>query len=138
MALIFFPGKMNGELDTDALHAGMPAIDTKWVSQVWIRQNFREDGQPSVPVPDTERTLVGPLHKGWYRGHCLAGDDIYEAVMTVPEAKQWAEANPQCFGFTINSTHRDVEGPIRVWFKSRLEVLYNETWWTYSTGRGME
>ena len=37
-ALIFFPGFMNGELDTDALHAGMPAVDTKWVSQVWIRQ----------------------------------------------------------------------------------------------------
>ena len=49
-ALIFFPGFMNGELDTDALHAGMPAVDTKWVSQVWIRQYFREDGQPSSPV----------------------------------------------------------------------------------------
>ena len=49
-ALVFFPGFMNGELDTDALHAGMPAVDTKWVSQVWIRQSFREDGQPSAPV----------------------------------------------------------------------------------------
>ena len=34
MGLIFFPGFMNGELDTDALHAAMPASDTKWVSQV--------------------------------------------------------------------------------------------------------
>lgn len=51
-ALIFFPGFMNGELDTDALHAGMPAVDCKWVSQVWIRQSFREDGQPSVPVSE--------------------------------------------------------------------------------------
>jgi prolyl 4-hydroxylase len=49
-ALIFFPGFMNGDLDTDALHAGMPAISTKWVSQVWIRQSYREDGQPSMPV----------------------------------------------------------------------------------------
>ena len=49
-AVIFFPGFMNGELDTDALHAGMPAVDTKWVSQVWIRQSYREDGQPSSPV----------------------------------------------------------------------------------------
>ena len=71
---------MNGQLDTEALHAGMPAIDTKWVSQVWIRQTFREDGQPSVPVPDSERTLVGPLHKGFYRGHCLAGDDVHEGA----------------------------------------------------------
>ena len=58
-AVIFFPGFMNGELDTDALHAGMPAVDTKWVSQVWLRQSFREDGQPSQPVrvgppPDNE------------------------------------------------------------------------------------
>ena len=49
-ALIFFPGLLNGELDTSALHAGMPAVDVKWVSQVWIRQSFREDGQPSSPV----------------------------------------------------------------------------------------
>ena len=54
MALIFFPGFMNGELDTDALHAGMPAVDVKWVSQVWLRQSFREDGQPSQPVPRIE------------------------------------------------------------------------------------
>jgi prolyl 4-hydroxylase len=136
-ALIFFPGFMNGELDTDALHAGMPAVDTKWVSQVWIRQYFREDGQPSSPVPDSERTLVGPLHKGFYRGHCLAGDDILEAVMTIEEAMQWASNNKQCFGFTYNSANRDVDGPIRIWFKSKLNVLYNESWWSWSTGLGM-
>jgi prolyl 4-hydroxylase len=38
-SLIFFPGFINGELDLDALHAGMPAVDTKWVAQVWIRQS---------------------------------------------------------------------------------------------------
>ena len=170
-ALIFFPGFMNGELDTDALHAGMPAIDTKWVSQVWIRQSYREDGQPSSPVsdlptlipwvnripftritlssstlcpclppqvPDSERTLIGPLHRGFYRGHCLAGDDLLESVMTVEEAIEWASKNPQCYGFTYNSADKDVRGPIRIWFKSKLNVLYNESWWTYSTGLGME
>ena len=137
-ALIFFPGFMNGELDTDALHAGMPAIETKWVSQVWIRQSFREDGQPSAPVPDTERTLVGPLHVGYYRGHCLAGDDILEAVMTIPEAIEWAHRNKQCYGFTFNSADKDIQGPTRIWFKSKLNVLYNESWWTYSTGLGMD
>lgn len=137
-ALIFFPGFMNGELDTDALHAGMPAVDTKWVSQVWIRQSFREDGQPSSPVPDTERTLVGPLHKGYYRGHCLAGDDILEDVMTIPEAIEWASNNPACYGFTFNSATKEVDGRIRIWFKSKLNVLYNESWWTYSTGQGMD
>ena len=44
----------------------------------------------STRVPDAERALRGPLHKGFYRGHCLAGDDVYEAVMTVEEAIQWA------------------------------------------------
>ena len=68
MALIFFPGFMNGELDTNALHAGMPAIDVKWVSQVWIRQSQRADGQPSVAVPIEEQTLIGPLHEGVYVG----------------------------------------------------------------------
>jgi prolyl 4-hydroxylase len=126
MALIFFPGLMNGELNTDALHAGMPAVDVKWVSQVWVRQSFREDGQPSQPVPDSMRTLEGPLHKGYYRGHCLAGDDIREAVMTIPEAIAWASSNDRCFGFTYNSKDKEVDGPIRIWFKSRLNVLYNE------------
>ena len=125
-ALIFFPGFMNGELDTDALHAGMPAVDVKWVSQVWLRQSFREDGQPSQPVPDTERTLMGPLHRAYYRGHCLAGDDILEAVMTIPEAIEWASNNKQCYGFTYNSAEKEVDGPIRIWFKSKLNVLYNE------------
>ena len=170
-ALIFFPGFTNGELDTDALHAGMPAVDCKWVSQVWIRQSFREDGQPSSPVsnapssftsprrseppstprliqaapsdmyvqvPDTERTLMGPLHTGYYRGHCLAGDDILEAVMTIPEAIEWAKRNKQCYGFTYNSVPRDIQDPTRIWFKSKLNVLYNEDWWTYSTGLGMD
>jgi SAM-dependent methyltransferase len=47
-ALVFFPGFTNGELDTDALHCAMPAIETKWVTQVWIRQTQREDGQPTA------------------------------------------------------------------------------------------
>jgi len=141
-ALIFFPGFMDGDLDTDALHAGMPAISTKWVSQVWIRQSYREDGQPSMPVPDTERTLDGPLHQGYYRGHCLAGDDIHEAVMSIDEAIKWAEAHAnsehKCYGFTFNSPIKNPSQPIRIWFKSRLRVLYGESWWSYSTGLGME
>jgi prolyl 4-hydroxylase len=75
-ALVFFPGFMNGELDMEALHAGMPAVDTKWVSQVWIRQSFREDGQPSSPVPIEEQSLIGPLHEGLYQGLSVAGNDV--------------------------------------------------------------
>jgi len=136
-ALVFFPGFMNGELDTDALHAGMPAIDTKWVSQVWLRQSFREDGQPSSPVPIEEQSLTGPLHEGLYRGLCIAGNDIHEAVMTFAEAKAWAAKHPHVQGFTFEHADREPTEPTRVWFKSRIEILYNESWWSYSTGNGM-
>jgi len=137
-ALIFFPGFMNGELDTDALHAGMPAVETKWVSQVWIRQSFREDGQASAPVNAEEQTMIGPLHEGLYRGHCLAGDDIHEAIMTFEEARAWAVQHPMCMGFTYSSRERNPTVPVRVWFKSKLKVLGNDDWWSYSLGRGMD
>jgi len=136
-ALIFFPGFMNGELDTEVLHAGMPAVDTKWVSQVWIRQSFREDGQPSSPVPIEEQSLIGPLHKGIYQGLCIAGNDVHEADMTFDEAQAWADKHPECTGFTYEHPERYPSTKTRVWFKAKLEILYNETWWSYSTGRGM-
>jgi len=52
MALVFFPATVDGLLDKMALHAALPAIDTKYVSQVWIRQSTYH-GQPSkrLPVP---------------------------------------------------------------------------------------
>lgn len=37
-AVVFFPATIDGYLDKRALHAALPAIDTKYVSQVWIRQ----------------------------------------------------------------------------------------------------
>lgn len=136
-ALIFFPGFMNGELDTDALHAGMPAVDTKWVSQVWLRQSFREDGQPSAVVPLEEQSLIGPLHEGIYQGLCIAGNDVHEAICTFEQAKALAVTIPGCQGFTYEHAERYPTEPTRVWFKSKLNVLYNESWWSYSTGSGM-
>lgn len=65
-------------------------MGTKWVAQVWIRQWLREDGQPSAPAAAEEQILTGPLHEGIYRGHCLAGDDVFSASMTFEEAKAWA------------------------------------------------
>jgi len=38
MALVFFPATVDGHLDPRTLHAALPAIDTKFVSQIWIRQ----------------------------------------------------------------------------------------------------
>lgn len=106
--------------------------------QVWIRQSFREDGQPSSPVPIEEQTLDGPLHEGIYAGHCLAGDDLGEADMTFEEAKAWAANHPLCMGFTYESKERAPQGRVHIWFKSKLRVLYNDAWFSYSLGRGMD
>ena len=141
-ALIFFPGLMNGELDTEALYAGMPAVDTKWVSQVWIRQSFREDGQPSSPVPLEEQSLVGPLHEGLYKGFSMASkgnpaNDLDERIMTFAQAKEHAKTLPGCQGFTYECEARYPEEPVRIWFKAKIDVLFSDDWWTWSTGVGM-
>jgi prolyl 4-hydroxylase len=46
MAIVFFPSTLDGLLDKMALHAALPAVDIKYVSQVWIRQT-NYDGRPS-------------------------------------------------------------------------------------------
>lgn len=106
-------------------------------AQVWIRQSFREDGQPSTPVPVQEQSLIGPLHEGIYKGLSTAGNDIHEAVMTFEEAKAYAATLTGCQGFTYEHPMRHPDTKTRVWFKSKLNVLFNEDWWTYSTGFGM-
>ena len=52
MAVVFFPATVDGLLDRMALHAALPAIETKYVSQVWIRQG-EYCGQPSKRLPHT-------------------------------------------------------------------------------------
>jgi len=52
MAVVFFPATVDGLLDKMALHAALPAVDTKFVSQVWIRQGEYR-GQPSKRLPQT-------------------------------------------------------------------------------------
>ena len=37
-ALVFFPATVDGHLDPRTLHAALPAVDIKFVSQIWIRQ----------------------------------------------------------------------------------------------------
>jgi prolyl 4-hydroxylase len=37
-ALVFFPATVDGALDRRALHAALPAVDAKFVSQIWVRQ----------------------------------------------------------------------------------------------------
>eukprot|EP00956_Cyclotella_meneghiniana_P043653 scaffold281659_cov66-Cyclotella_meneghiniana.AAC.1 len=45
MALVFFPSTLDGLLDKMALHAALPAVDIKYVSQVWIRQTKQTAGK---------------------------------------------------------------------------------------------
>lgn len=52
MALVFFPSTIDGLLDKMALHAALPAVDPKFVSQVWIRQGEYK-GQPSKRLSET-------------------------------------------------------------------------------------
>ena len=35
--LLFFPGHLDGRMDEQTLHEAQPAVDTKWVTQVWVR-----------------------------------------------------------------------------------------------------
>ena len=58
--------------------------------------------------------------------------------MTIEQAQQWVHDHPECHGFTYNTVNKNPEGAVHIWFKKELNVLYNETWWTWSYGRGME
>ena len=69
-ALVFFPATVDGLLDKMTLHAALPAVDTKFVSQVWIRQGNYE-GLPSKRLfPNTEQAalvqqaLANPITNG--------------------------------------------------------------------------
>lgn len=59
MALVFFPSTLDGLLDKMALHAALPAVDIKYVSQVWIRQT-NYDGRPSKRL---EKPMVAGLQE---------------------------------------------------------------------------
>lgn len=51
-AVVFFPATVDGLLDKMVLHAALPAIETKYVSQVWIRQS-EYVGHPSKRLAQT-------------------------------------------------------------------------------------
>lgn len=48
-ALVFFPSTADGEFDVQTMHAALPAVvDTKYVSQVWVRERTFT-GNPRQP-----------------------------------------------------------------------------------------
>jgi hypothetical protein len=68
MALVFFPATVDGVLDRQALHAALPALDIKYVSQIWIRQGMyfgqaskrllQVMGPPLVGMPPATHTTT--------------------------------------------------------------------------------
>jgi len=74
MALVFFPATLQGVLDRQALHAALPAVDTKYVNQIWIRQNSYF-GQASKRLAQ-----------------------IMGAPLTKEEATAWPGTNPNASG----------------------------------------
>lgn len=55
--------------------------------------------------------------------------------MTFEEAKLWASQHDQCMGFTFMHASKEPLETVRIWFKTKLEICYNESWWSYSLGR---
>ena len=57
MAVVFIPSTLNGLLDRMALHAGMPAVDVKYVSHVWyVNQTLRWTSKQETTGPYGRRT----------------------------------------------------------------------------------
>lgn len=52
-AVVFFPATLDGVIDPLLLHATEPAVDTKWVCQIWIRQGAHH-GIPPERIPDNK------------------------------------------------------------------------------------
>lgn len=87
-ALIFFPATIDGLLDKMALHAALPAIDVKYVSQIWIRQSVYQ-GQPSKRL---SHTLGVPF------GHSPPASSANQIIVTPPsstEAALWLQYQQQ-------------------------------------------
>lgn len=71
--LLFFPATAAGRLDPRALHTAEPAIDCKWVSQIWVRQSSeRRDAEPSrrvgAPAASAGRLQAAPAEDGGSSG----------------------------------------------------------------------
>jgi prolyl 4-hydroxylase len=86
MALVFFPATIDGMLDQMALHAAMPAVDPKYVSQVWIRQG-PYNGQPSKRLGMTLGVPFGQEH-------------VVQARPPAPGASPYMPHNPAAVGVT--------------------------------------
>ena len=65
--LLFFPGHLDGRMDEATLHEATPAVDVKWVAQVWVRARMN-------PI----RVLTPPR---WPRGISTMTELVKHALM---------------------------------------------------------
>ena len=68
-ALVFFPCYDDGELDPRSLHEALPAVDRKYVCQIWVRQRdvpARDEAVAGVAVGAGRlgHRLLDALHAG--------------------------------------------------------------------------
>ena len=85
MALVFFPSTLDGLLDKMCLHAALPAVDVKYVSQVWIRQSNYE-GTPSKRLSEP---MVAGLQERRDAAHkLLLQQQIHQQAAAVAHQQQ--------------------------------------------------
>ena len=85
-ALLFFPAFADGRLDARALHSADPAVATKWVSQVWVRQNGqRRDAEPSRRAAGTPQQAA-PAESHESSPSSSDADEPAEQPHTAPKA----------------------------------------------------
>jgi len=130
MAIVFFPAYLDGELDTDLIHCAEPAVDQKWVAQVWIRQRTRVDGQPSRKIARRKPRI----RRGCFDvefGFIPAGSDMHTATMTIEEARAYCKSHSAIQGFTFQKAIVNPEEPLHIWFKSTSAVVLADGWTSY-------
>lgn len=68
MAVVFFPATVGGKLDRGALHTALPAVDTKYVSQIWVREG-EYVGDVLSGSPDKRLSILEPIteRKSWWK-----------------------------------------------------------------------
>ena len=91
MALVFFPATVDGHVDGNALHEACPAVDVKYVSQVWIRQGVYE-GSPNQRL--TQKMVPG-LQAA--RDEMLRREARWDELASARRQAEHSRMNPQVF-----------------------------------------
>mmetsp|Transcript_22931 Transcript_22931/g.54091 ORF Transcript_22931/g.54091 Transcript_22931/m.54091 type:complete len:529 (+) Transcript_22931:38-1624(+) len=101
MALVFFPATVDGHVDGNALHEACPAVDVKYVSQVWIRQGVYE-GSPHKRLA---QKMVPGLQAA--RDELLRREARWDELASARRQAEHNRMNPQVFAppSFVQATH---------------------------------